>query len=70
MRQINETLEVGKLVFWWTIRKYMIFETQLYKIWELDFNMKSNIAFMYYEPTPFFVPRLPLWVSIINQKNR
>ena len=39
--------------------KYLIFETQLYKIWEPNFNMESNIAFMHFELAPFFVPRLP-----------
>ena len=48
--------------------KYMIFETQFYEIWELDFNMKSNIAFMHSESAPFFVPRLPFRVFITDQK--
>ena len=40
--------------------KYMIFGTQLYEIWEPDFNMESNIAFMHFEPAPFFCAKIAL----------
>ena len=43
--------------------KYMVFETQLYEIWKLTFNVKSYIFFMHSEPTPYFVSRLASWVS-------
>ena len=39
--------------------KYLIFTTQFYKIWEPNFNMESNIAFMHFELAPFFVLRMP-----------
>ena len=39
--------------------KYMVFETQFYEKWESDFNMENNIAFNHFEPTSFFVPKLP-----------
>ena len=43
--------------------KYQIFGIQLHKIWELDFNMRSNIVLMHYEVAPFFVPKFPnIWI--------
>ena len=44
--------------------KYMIFGTQLYEIWELDFNMESNIAFMHSELAPFFYAKITLLVPL------
>ena len=58
--------------------KYMVFETQLYEIWKLAFNVESDIFFMHYEPTTYFVPRLALrvsklvasWVHVNTDRNR
>ena len=40
--------------------KYMIFETQLYEIWEPTFNMESNIVFLHFQLAPFFCIEIAL----------
>ena len=46
----------GKLLFWWPFGKILFSESNFIKS---DFNIKSNIAFIHFELTPFFVTRLP-----------
>ena len=41
--------------------KYMVFGTQLYKIWKSAFNVKNYIFFIHSEPATYFVSRLPFF---------
>ena len=45
--------------------KYLIFGTQLYKTWELDFNMERNIVFIHSELAPFLCQNyLPVTMTL------